>query len=516
MVHRVYLRDLISFKEVELELEKGLVVFSGASGAGKSLLMNAILSSFGYNMAEARLCELSIDRPKGLKSEAYEFEDEITIKSIKRDKIRYYLDGQNISKKRLNSLFRPFVKFISVRDRGLFNSRELINLIDKSLYSKDKNFKKMIKEYKKRYSNYNIKLKELEKIRSDELRVAELIEFTTFEIEKIESISPKVGEDIELLEIKNRLSKIDKINGAINIANGIFEFEEPVNEVYRLLDKDNSLFLEMMTQLREDFDDIDSLTEELSDINIEEVLDRLEKISILKNRYGGVKEALEYARVKREELIGYKNIRYNKSILESFIEVEFSELITIAKRISQFREREALLLEEDLKKYLLDLKLPAVKFKFDNISLNELGCDRVDIDLDGSKISTLSGGEFNRVRLALMVVALSNSQDSGILILDEIDANVSGDESIAIADMIYKLSSIYQIFAISHQAHLASKANQHILVRKGDDNISQAILLDTQGKINEIARIISGEKPNREAVNFAIKLLENRIKGMEL
>ncbi len=510
MVHRVYLRDLISFKEVELELERGLVVFSGASGAGKSVLMNAILSSFGYGMVKARVCEVSIDRPKGLKSETYEFEDEIVIKSIKRDKIRYYLDGQNISKKKLNTLFRPFVQFISVRDKTIFSSRELIELIDKSLSSKDKNFKKIIKEYKKRYNNYKIKLKELEKIRSDELRVAELIEFTTFEIDKIESISPKIGEDIELLKIKNQLSKIDKINEAINIANGIFEFEESVNEVYRLLDKDNSLFVEMMTQLRADFEDIESLTEELSEVNIEEVLDRLEKISILKNRYGGVKEALDYAKLKREELIGYKNIKYNKSILESFIEVEFSELITIAKRVSQVRKREALLLEEELKKYLLELKLPAIKFNFDNISLDELGCDRVDIDLNGSKASTLSGGEFNRVRLALMVVALSNSQDSGVLILDEIDANVSGDESIAIANMISKLSSIYQIFAISHQAHLASKANQHILVTKRDDNSSQAIVLDTQGKIDEVARIISGEKPNREAINFAIKLLEDR------
>ena len=510
MVHRVYLRDLISFKEVELELERGLVVFSGASGAGKSVLMNAILSSFGYGMVKARVCEVSIDRPKGLKSEAYEFEDEIVIKSIKRDKIRYYLDGQNISKKKLNTLFRPFVQFISVRDKTIFSSRELIELIDKSLSSKDKNFKKMIKEYKKRYNNYKIRLKELEKIRSDELRVAELIEFTTFEIDKIESISPKIGEDIELLKIKNQLSKIDKINEAINIANGIFEFEESVNEVYRLLDKDNSLFVEMMTQLRADFEDIESLTEELSEVNIEEVLDRLEKISILKNRYGGVKEALDYAKLKREELIGYKNIKYNKSILESFIEVEFSELITIAKRVSQARKREALILEEELKKYLIELKLPAIKFNFDNISLDELGSDRVDIDLNGSKASTLSGGEFNRVRLALMVVALSNSQDSGVLILDEIDANVSGDESIAIANMISKLSSIYQIFAISHQAHLASKANQHILVTKRDDNISQAIVLDTQGKIDEVARIISGEKPNREAINFAIKLLEDR------
>ncbi|HHD81452.1 MAG TPA: DNA recombination protein RecN, partial [Campylobacterales bacterium] len=91
-------------------------------------------------------------------------------------------------------------------------------------------------------------------------------------------------------------------------------------------------------------------------------------------------------------------------------------------------------------------------------------------------------------------------------ILDEIDANVSGDESIAIANMIAKLSSVYQIFAISHQAHLASKANQHILISK-KDGISQAMVLGKQGRVDEISRIIGGEKPNAEAINFAIKLL---------
>ncbi len=506
MVHRIYLKDLISFEKAELELDKGLVVFSGPSGAGKSVLMNAVLSSFGYGVAEAKLCEISIDKPLGLKSEAYELEDEIIIKSIKRDKIRYYLDGQNISKKTLNCLFKPFVQFLSIRDKSIFKSSELIELIDNSLSSKDKVFKKLLKEYKNRFNNYKLKLKELNKIKSDELRLAELIEFTTFEIEKIESINPKIGEDKELLKIKYQLSKIDKINDALNQANSIFEFEEIVDEVYRLLDKDNSYFVEMMNQLRADFEDIEILTEELNGVDIEEVLDRLEKISYLKNRYGGVKEALDYVEAKRKELDGYKNIKQDKSFLEAFLSMEFNELMTVASRISQARKRESLVLEEKLQKYLLELKLPAIKFIFNSISLDELGCDEIDLDLNGSKALTLSGGEFNRVRLALMVVSLSNIKDGGVLILDEIDANVSGDESIAISNMIFKLSSVYQIFAISHQAHLASKANQHILVAKKDGK-SQAILLDKQGRVDEIARIIGGERPNKEAVSFAIRLL---------
>jgi DNA repair protein RecN (Recombination protein N) len=383
----------------------------------------------------------------------------------------------------------------------------LIDIIDNSLIAKDRRYKKLLKEYKNRYIRYREKLNRLNKIKEDELRLAELIEFAKFEIEKIENINPKIGEDEELLRTKNQLSKIDKINEALSIANEIFTFEEAVNEVYRLLDKDNSFFVEMINQLRADFEDIELLSEELEEIDIEYILNRLEQISYLKSRYGGIKEALEYAKKKKRELNGYKNIEQDKSALEKFLELEKIDLMTLSSKITQYRKKEALVIESELKGYLYELRLAPINFKFKSIPIYELGVDEVDIDLDGSNILTLSGGEFNRVRLALLVVGVSNKREKGVLILDEIDANVSGDESIAIANMIAKLSLSYQIFAISHQPHLASKANQHILITKRDTK-SRAIVLDREGRIDEIARIIGGEKPNNEAINFAIKLLD--------
>ncbi len=506
MINRVFLKNLISFDEVEVELEKGLVVLSGPSGAGKSLFMNSILSTFGYGTAEAKLCEVLLTKPKRLKSEAFEFEEEITLKSIRKEKVRYTIDGQNISKKALNEMFSPFVQFLSVRDKSGFESSDLLKLIDNELLAKDKSFKKLFKEYKSRYANYKIKLNQLEKIKADEAKILELIEFTEFEIEKIESLKPMVGEDEELLKVKQQLSRIDKVNEALESANGIFAFEESVSEIYRLLEKDDSMFSEMMNQLRADFEDIESLSDELAEVDIEAVLDRLEKISSLKNRYGSIEEAIAYAELKKKELAGYKNIEADKSMLESFLQMEISELSILAGQISQARKVKAISLEKPLKKYLAELKLPEVNFIFTLQGLGELGQDVVEINMNGSTASKLSGGEFNRVRLALMVVALSGVKEGGVLILDEIDANVSGDESIAIANMISKLSAVYQIFAISHQAHLASKANQHLLVSKVK-NKSKVTLLDKEGQVAEIARIIGGEKPNEEALLFAKKLL---------
>jgi len=193
--------------------------------------------------------------------------------------------------------------------------------------------------------------------------------------------------------------------------------------------------------------------------------------------------------------------------LEAFIAEETEALGALAGTISQARQAKATEVAERMGSYLNALKLPPVTFAFETVPLGEHGCDRIDLVLEGSATATLSGGEHNRLRLALMATALAQGdRGQGVVILDEIDANVSGDESIAIAEMIRDLSRVYQVFAISHQPHLAAQADQHILITKSGDE-SRAIVLDTEGRITEIARIVGGEKPNDEAVAFAQRLV---------
>lgn len=94
MVERLYLRDLVTFKEVELEFDKGLVVLTGPSGAGKSVLMSAILTGFGYStQGAASLCEITIDKPSTLSDESYHLEKTLTLKTLKKEKLRYLIEG---------------------------------------------------------------------------------------------------------------------------------------------------------------------------------------------------------------------------------------------------------------------------------------------------------------------------------------------------------------------------------------------------------------------------------------
>ena len=136
------------------------------------------------------------------------------------------------------------------------------------------------------------------------------------------------------------------------------------------------------------------------------------------------------------------------------------------------------------------------------------GIDEVIFELNGVSLETISSGEYNRLRLALLTsMSEFDIVDNGILFLDEIDANLSGKESDAISRVLTKLSESYQIFAISHQPQLTSSADQHFLVDKHDGK-SFVKLLNNKERINEIARMISGESVTSEAIEFAKNLLK--------
>ncbi|NPA50281.1 MAG: AAA family ATPase [Epsilonproteobacteria bacterium] len=506
MVKRLFVKELLSFDKIDLEFDSNLVVFSGPSGAGKSLLMGSLLALFGFENPKASLSEIELIKPSNLDTPLYDLEDIISIKAIKKERLSYYIDSQKISKKALKELFKDYIFYLSVRDKNSLESSYLLNLIDQFLIQKDSDFKELLLSYKERFNKFIEAKRELEEFLSKEQERKEKIEFIKFEIDKINKIEPKEGEYEELLKIKQQLSKLDKINEALSRAQLIFEAEESVYEVFELLGKDSSYFSEAMNQLRSDFEDTQLLADELLEVNIEELLNRLEELDSLIKRFGSIKEALEYREEKSKELEKLEAISISKKELEEFVENEEKELLDLALKISQKRKEEVLKISSDLKDLLAQLKLAPITFIFSKSEMGIDGVDRVNIDMQGSKLETLSGGEFNRLRLALMAYFASKDKE-GVIFLDEIDANVSGEESIAIASLLKKLSKNYQIFAISHQPHLSSMASVHILVDKKDGK-SFAKILKSKERVNEIARIIGGDNPSLEAVEFAKKLLK--------
>ena len=146
------------------------------------------------------------------------------------------------------------------------------------------------------------------------------------------------------------------------------------------------------------------------------------------------------------------------------------------------------------------------KVIFKEKEIDILGMDEISFEISNTLLKNLSSGEFNRLRLAFIGANIDiTGFANGVLILDEIDANLSGKEAMSIANVLLKISKFYQIFAISHLPQLSSKADSHFLVSK-TNGVSNVKKLNENEKITELARMISGEKITKEALEFAKRL----------
>jgi DNA repair protein RecN (Recombination protein N) len=509
LITRVYLKDCLSFEEVDLEFKNGLNIFTGPSGAGKSILMQAILSLFALADVKADLGEVLLNNSK-IYDETYDLtlDDDIIIKSIKKEKVRYFLNNQSISKKNLNDFSTKLIKHLNLKDTSEFDSLKLLDFLDKLTSQNSTDFVNIKEQFNIQYKEFTQTKKELQHILEDESKLEDLKEFARFEIDKIEQINPSIDEYEELNLIKKRLAKKEKIEIAIKKASGIMEFTHNVTSALELMEVDSSFFDETINELNNIFEKTNDSLHELDDINIETVLDRIEKLSALQKRFGSIEECLKYKEQKKAELESYENIFFQKENLEKKYEKLNKELFVLAEQISAYRKKSSLILEEKINEYLKFLYLSNAKIILNEKALDSFGIDEVVFELNGVALDTISSGEYNRLRLALLTsMSEFDIVDNGILFLDEIDANLSGKESDAISKVLEKLSKSYQIFAISHQPQLTSSANQHFLVDKinGKSIVKE---LNNQEKINEIARMISGEKVTLEAFEFARNLLK--------
>ena len=508
MIERFYLKDFLSFKEVELQLNSGLIVFSGPSGSGKSILMNSILSSLGSNSCEASLCESSVTWQLNTEDTGIENDDINIFKHIKKEKSRYFINNQMVSKKSMVNLGSKYLRHLSLKDFSDFENENLLGILDDRIESKLNNINTIKYEYRDTYTRYKEVTAELEKIEIEERKIVELKEFAAFEIKKIEDINPTISEDEELIIIKKELSKKEKVLEHIEAANAIFEHEFKVSSALESLDMESSFFDDSMNELRAILDSAQDRFSALDNVDIEEVLNRIEELSGLKRRYGSIEEAIEYKEKKKLELQKYENIEITKSDLQSTVAKLSTKVKGLANKISKLRHAEIENFKSDLNNYLKELYLRDAEVTLLDIELDHFGKDFLQIKLNSTELQKISTGEFNRLRLAILALKSENmNQNGGVLMLDEIDANLSGEESMSVAKVLKQLSKHFQIYVISHQPQLTSMGDQHFLVYK-EDNVSKARELDENGKINEIARIISGDSVSNEAKKFAKELLE--------
>lgn len=504
MIERILIKDSAAFKEVVLCPHKGFNVISGVSGSGKSVLMESILALFGFKDSNASLveCELS-----GISLEDCGVldDEDLVLSVIKKDKTKYFINNQSSSKKRIKDIFGSHLHYIHSNSTTELDN--VLHLFDLIISKQDSAFASLLATYVESYRDFVCFRNELNRLKDDEKRINELKELISFEINQIESINPQIGEYERLLDLKKDLSKKEKMLEKISIAKVTIDgFSQLISVMESIPDApDYSDILREIDSIINDEEDR-LLSIEVSDI--ESVLNRIELLSKLVYKYGSIQESLEHLTKKKQELEYYENISFNRQNLESKIETILTILQNQAKEMSGIRSKYLDFFIERVNYYCECLMLNKANITLYEKELGDDGLDVLEIKLGDSAISTLSSGEFNRLKLALLCISVECSNKNGIIILDEIDANLSGGESDGVAKVLSILSKSYQIFSISHQAHMPSFANHHYLVKKSDEK-SEVILLDKEGRIYEIARMISGKTITNEAILFAREKLQH-------
>ena len=335
VIERLYLKDYLSFDELELKFGNGLSVFTGVSGAGKSVLMGAILSVFGYKDSEARLIEADVECKLGLDEFGIEEDDINCFKLLKDKSTRYFINNQSISKKKLNLVASRHLKYLSARDITEFENSRLLNLLDILASKKSKNHNQNLIKFKEKFGEFLSVKKDLDKINEEEKKIDELRDFAKFEIEKIEQVSPKVGEFEELNAIKKRLSKKDKIEEAWSRAEAIFAYEKAVMDALHISEIDSGFFSDALNELKIARSSVDF--DEFEGLDIEEILDRIESLNALIKRYGSIEECLEILKKRKSELAHYENIEFQKSDLVSKFTKLSNELKSSSEAITKER-----------------------------------------------------------------------------------------------------------------------------------------------------------------------------------
>lgn len=508
MLNRIFIKDFLSIKNITLDIDSNFVVFSGPSGAGKSIFMNALLSCFSLSSSEASLVDIEIEANLDFDKFGIEKEEIYNFQRVKNKSARYFINNQSVSKKAIQEMSSKFINYLSVNDDKEFSSDSLLNILDTLVATKDKDFYKTLQKLSDTFKRYTKFKSELNELKNSEANQNELQEFLKFEINKISTLNPKVNELEELLILKQNISKKDKILEAVENANSIFDYEDKVYKALSILDINLPNFDDAMTEVRDVFENATSSFEDLNDDDIENILDRVEKLNELKHKHGSIELALEYKKTKENELEKLENISWEKDVLVKKLQQEENNLETISRDISGKRALQVSTLEQLINNYLEKMYLKDITLNLNKINYSEIGVDEVEIKLNNTNIKKLSTGELNRVKLAFLAAknsVLMRKSDS-ILFLDEVDSNLSGKESMSVAKVLKELSQNYQIFAISHQPQLSSLATAHYLVDK-NENLTSIKKLQNEERIDEVARMVSGEDITKEAKELAKTLI---------
>ena len=542
MLKSLYIKNYAIIDELELQFSDGFTVFTGETGAGKSIIVGALSYlikgkadvSVIRNGAQKAIIEgiFSIDdyMKEKLDEADIEYDDELIIRRvISRDNHNSIKINQvSVTLAFLTDLFDEHIDIHSQRDsQYLLNMKNHLSLLDR--YCDDE---KQLFTYKEAYKAYKAALKEYDELTNNTYSEREL-EFIRFDLNELKEANIDIEEEADLQAKEKRYKSAEKyittLNSAIELYDGDSGIKEQLSTLLHGLNLDDEVVNSVKEKIESIYYDLNDETDRLKDLlaqftdedfNIEYIEERLYTYSKLKRKHATDTEGLLKKQKELSDKIAlFDDREYVLSEKKKQLDQLYNEAHQKAEVLHEIRQKKAKDLESSVVRHCQDLILPNTRFsiRIDETDLNNNGIDDIEFYVSMNKGEELkplknaaSGGEISRLMLAMKAVFTSLSETS-LVIFDEIDTGVSGKVALAIGLKIASIARSAQVLCISHLAAVAACAKEHFYIYKNDEagySNTSVRKLDEKQIIEELA-MISTSETSASAIEAARTLYES-------
>ncbi len=549
MLKTLYIENIAVIEKTSIDFNSGLNVLTGETGAGKSIIIDAINAIMGQRTSKniIRTGEQSafvsaqfddINSTVRQKLGELGFSDDDGELILQRTlsangKSACKINGRPATASMLRELSLDLINIHGQHESyELFSPETHIDYIDS--FAKDE---ALLADYKQKYAEYKILKKKLNEAHTDESERLREIDLLTFQANELSQADVQVGEEDALDAERNSLMNFEKIYALLNKAkmlldgddsNGGTEAVDLASSAMQSAAELDGSYEELSSNLTDIYYTLRDVSESIGDFiesldgdpeRLEEIEERLDLLNRLSRKYNcpcdELPEYAEQIQARLDELLSYDK---NRDELEEACRKAEQLTLDAAEKLSACRKKASEVFAKRVKTEMRFLNMPNVELvpEFEQTELSPKGIDRVELLISANPGETprpvariASGGELSRMMLAIKtVLAAADTVDT--LIFDEVDTGISGSAAEKVGLKLKEVSESRQVLCVTHQAQIAALADSHYLIQKQIENgrtYTNVALLDRNGRKNELARIIGGVNITEAALSHADSML---------
>ena len=550
MLAQLYINNIAVIERASIDLDRGFTVLTGETGAGKSIIIDAIHAVLGERTSK-ELVRTGADTASvsalftGLGEE---------VRAVLSDlSIPWEEDGTLLVQREIKAGGRSLCKLNGapatvsmlkavgpclVTIHGQHESYELLSPeVHMTYLASFAGLEPLRGEYQQSYHRLRELQRQLEDLVTDEGEKARQVDLLRYQIQEIDEAQVRVGEGEELTQERERIRNSEKIADGVELAKALLQGDEDqagalsgVEQAAAAMERVAPYLPEAeeaAQKLREAqylLEDADSLLHsaaiDFDPAALDQIEERLDLLYKLGRKYGDSEEKiLQYLADCQEKLHAIEFSDEERERLTALYEEEKQRAIALAKQLSEQRKRASLAFAKAVKAELAFLNMPGMEFLVDiqRVPLTAMGCDKLQFLVSANKgepakpmAKIASGGELSRIMLAIKTV-LSGKDRVDTLIFDEVDTGISGAAANKVGQKLKQVSRDRQVLCITHLAQIAALADHHLRISKhvkGDRTYTQVEPLDLEGRKEELARIIGGDQVTQLQLDMAEELIK--------